>query len=446
MFETHQKPIVRSLFYLLVLALQPQVSMAVDNLRVGAAKFDITPQSLIKVNPNDFGDFAGVHDPLFARVLVIDNGRRQVAMVALDLNQTGSTVALRERIQRELDIAADHVMVSITHNHSAPMIGKPSPGGSAKSGGTEVDAYTSYVNEKIIAALRQAKSALQPARMGVATGHADVNINRDFYTPGGYQYGHNLAGPSDKTVWVIKFETTAGVPIAVLFNYGVHPVVTRREKLVSGDLPGAAERYVEQQFGDKLVALWTMGPAGDQDPKVYDLAPGGSASAAKDARPGGFDVMNAQGFLVGAEVVRVANQIKPTTGSVKLAATERVLTCPFKEGARELQYFQTGGIKPEQLQGVPIRLGLLLIDQVALTAVSGEVLTKVYWHIKQSSPLANTILVSMANDSSGYMVDDAAYDTPTNEVKSTPVARGCAETGIVNGLTEMIQSAIAAGP
>jgi hypothetical protein len=39
----------------------------------------------------------------------------------------------------------------------------------------------------------------------------------------------------------------------------------------------------------------------------------------------------------------------------------------------------------------------------------------------------------------GYIVDDAAYDTPIFEVKASPLERGCAEGAIVNGLVDMIE-------
>jgi hypothetical protein len=412
--------------------MQPLRAAEANALRVGVARVDITPTSLIKVNPNDFGDFAGVHDPIFARALIIDNGRNTVALVSLDLNQVGGTLPVRERIQKELGIPANHIILSPSHNHSAPLLGNPTPGAVAKTGGAEVDAYTRIVNDRIVAALRQAKAALQPARLGLGTGHADVNVNRDFYTPQGWKYGVNEGGPSDKTVWVLKFERPSGEPIAVLFNYGVHPVVTRREKLVSGDLPGAAERYVEQQYDDKVVALWTLGPAGDQDPRIYDLP--------LTQKPGAFDVMNAQGFMIGAEVVRVAGMIRPTIAAAKVEADERVFSCPLKQGAREQQYFQAGALQREQITSVPVRLGVIMIDNIALTAVAGEVATNIYSHLKRASPLANTILVSMANDNTGYFVDDASYDTPTSAATNTPAARGCVENGIVNGLVDMIKA------
>jgi neutral ceramidase len=79
-----------------------------------------------------------------------------------------------------------------------------------------------------------------------------------------------------------------------------------------------------------------------------------------------------------------------------------------------------------------------MIDQIALVTVSGEVMTNIYYHLKRVSPLTSTIMVTLANDRIGYIADDAAYDTPIFEVNGTPVARGCAENGIVNGLVDMI--------
>ena len=87
---------------------------------------------------------------------------------------------------------------------------------------------------------------------------------------------------------------------------------------------------------------------------------------------------------------------------------------------------------------MPLHLGLILINDVALTGVSGEVVTNIYLHLKKASPLANTIMLTLANDRVGYIVDDAAYDTPLFETKGTPLARGCAENGIVGGLVGLI--------
>jgi neutral ceramidase len=68
----------------------------------------------------------------------------------------------------------------------------------------------------------------------------------------------------------------------------------------------------------------------------------------------------------------------------------------------------------------------------------GLLLTNIYSHLKDASPLADTIMMTIASDRIGYVADDAAYDMPLFEVNGSPLARGCAENGIVNGLTQMI--------
>ena len=65
----------------------------------------------------------------------------------------------------------------------------------------------------------------------------------------------NLNGASDKTVAVIKFESLSGEPIAAYMTYAMHPVNGYLSEVVSADFCGAASRYVEQAFDDKLVAV-----------------------------------------------------------------------------------------------------------------------------------------------------------------------------------------------
>jgi hypothetical protein len=147
-----------------------------------------------------------------------------------------------------------------------------------------------------------------------------------------------------------------------------------------------------------------------------------------------FDAVNAMGTMLGAEVVRTANLIQEMTSSVRIEGDERIVSCPVKRGVNQL-----GDMKQEEVSSMNLHLGLIIINQVALTGVSGEVVTNIYLHLKKDSPLSNTIMFTLANDRVGHIADDAAYDTPFFEVNGTPFARGCAENGIVNGLVEMIR-------
>jgi hypothetical protein len=88
---------------------------------------------------------------------------------------------------------------------------------------------------------------------------------------------------------------------------------------------------------------------------------------------------------------------------------------------------------------VSIRLGLLMVDNVALAGVSGEVLTMIAQRLRKESPFSQTVMVTHANGSSGYIPDDRAYDQISYEITTTRLKPGCAENAIVNGFLDMMR-------
>ena len=283
--------------------------------------------------------------------------------------------------------------------------------------------------------------------LGYGAGTASVNVNRRELTPDrGWWLGFNPDGPSDKTVAVIKFETAAGKPLAVFINYPVHAVVMGPDNYqISGDLAGATSRYVEQYYSGKLadaprgdagyllrqrpegtndvVAIWTSGAAGDQNPVSV-----GSKE---------FLMVDALGKILGEEAVRVANSIK-TFPEARIQAVQKVVTCPGRKveaGTRPRKEY-----KFEDADPVEIRLGLLRINDIALAGVSGEVLTQIYLRLRQESPLSHTVMVTHANGSSGYIPNDAAFDQVSYEITTSRLKPGCAEGAIVNGFIELMNA------
>ena len=74
---------------------------------------------------------------------------------------------------------------------------------------------------------------------------------------------------------MLKFESLNGEPIAVYYNYAMHGVTAGQTGQGQRRHPGATSRYIEDSFDDKVVALWSTGAAGDQNPiyfqQTYDL-------------------------------------------------------------------------------------------------------------------------------------------------------------------------------
>ena len=431
---------VRLFWCLLLASVTPaSAAAAAENvgLRVGTAKIDITPANDAALPLAGYGNRVlpaeAVHDPLHVRALVVDDGSNQAAIISVELIglSTAFWEKLTARITQETSIRQDNVLLTVVHTHAAPEIRAQSPtgaGAAAAGPANEVAAkraeYLTRVENAVAAAVQEAKSRLQPAKMGFGTGRANVNINRRARNAdGGWGLGLNPDGASDKTVAVVKFETLAGEPFAIFANYGVHATVMGPSNLqVSSDLPGATSRFVEAHYGNKVVAAWTSGAGGDQAP-IYDR--NGTE----------FRHVAVLGQILGEEVVRVADSIQ-TSSRGRIRALQKVVSCPGKRTVQNPG--PNREYKIEDADPVSIRLSLLMINDVAFAGVSGEVLTEIGQRLKRESPLARTILVTHCNGSSGYIPDDAAYDQVSFEIVVSRLKRGCAEDAIVNGLIEMM--------
>ena len=96
------KPKYLLLAYAALLSGLPAVAAETGNLRVGAAKVDITPPlPMAKALKNVWGTlYEGIHDRIYVRAIVLDNGRTSAALVSIDTSSTPLTLPLRQRIEK----------------------------------------------------------------------------------------------------------------------------------------------------------------------------------------------------------------------------------------------------------------------------------------------------------------------------------------------------------
>jgi neutral ceramidase len=414
-------------------------------LRAGAARVDITPAADAALPMAGYGGrtqgFRGIHDHLFVRAIVIDDGTTQAALVAWESLFVPETVwaDTSRRIAAETGIRPEHLLLSAVHDHGAPTLG-------ATQATPQQLAYATLVEDGAVEAVRRARAQLQPARFGIGTAKAYVNVNRREFSPGrGWWLGYNDEGPSDKTVTVLRFEDLTGKPIAFWINYPVHAVVMGPDNYqITGDLAGATSRFVEQHYlgndrprsdlgmllrlkpeerttGEGVVAVWTSGAAGDQNPV--------STTSGED-----FTLVDALGKVLGEAVVRAASSVK-TTAEASIRGAQKVVTCPGRRvepGPTPRAEYKFNDADP-----VNIRLGLLTINDVALAGVSGEVFTLIAQRLQRESPYSHTVMVTHTNGSSGYIPNDAAFEPVSYEVTASRLKPGCAEGAIVNGFLEL---------
>ena len=434
-------------------------------LRAGAARVDITPP----VNPEYPPSGKYEHERLYVRAIVLDNGLTRAAVLNADLGNMPEDVWANasKQIAEELKCPVEDIIMSATHTHSGVAAGPPPPGPPPAP-------PTGQLVTAMMDAVRQAKAKLQPALVGFGTGFSYLSANRDAVSDETHRWTQapNLNAASDKTVAVVSFTTPAGDPIAAYVNYGMHPINGYLVGITSADFPGAASRYVEQAFDDKMVMVFTQGASGDQNPLL--MRPATNALASKSGvKITGYELVRenvegplrdgevphgkldpkvadrlerwieSEGQLLGEEVIRVMTNTRNGNSDVAIGGAQETISCPGRQRTNTGREGDPGTYKDSD--PVIIRLGVVGIGDIALTTVNAEIYTMISQRTKRNSPMANTVVVTLANGraNSGYIPDDASFGHNTFQVLGSRLKPGCAEQGIANGLDDLVAKYVA---
>ncbi len=432
-------------------------------LRAGAARVEVTPP----VNPDYPPSGKYAHERLYVRAIVLDNGVTRAVLIGADLSGLGEEVwqQASAQIATELRVPAEQILMSATHSHSAIPAGPPPPGPAARPT-QDVGATVGAIMD----AVRQANGRLQPATIGFGSGFSYLNVARDAVSDDTHLWTQaaNLDAPSDKTLAVVTITTPEGAPIAAYANYAMHPINGYLVGITSADFPGAACRYVEQAFDDKMVMIWSQGASGDQNPLL--TRPATNALASKSgAAITGYELVResvegplregkvphgkldpkvadnferwieSEGQVLGEEVIRVMTKtLRKTSRDVGIWGARQTLTCPGRQRTNTGREGAPGSY--EAGEPVNLRLGVLGIGDTALTSVNAEVYSLIGQRMKKLSPLNNTVMVTLANGraNSGYVPNDAAFGSYTFQVLGSRLLPGCAEQGIADGLASLV--------
>lgn len=397
-------------------------------LKVGAGRAAIDiPSSLLPLD-----GFTTVHNDLFVRILMLENGSRRVALAVLDLTSisTEAITAMRATIAEASGVATADIVVTVTHTFSAPHVQEA-------TSSTAAAQYVQQITKAAATAIAAAVKGLKPARVGYGTGTCDVNVNRDVFTADGWWLGTGEAGASDKSVGVTRFDDEDGNPIAVLMNYSVQSSVMMESVMASGDLPitadlaGAAVQHVEKQYGGDVVGFFLVGSCGDQSPafraKRYVIDKDKKWSQV-DAQDAGWLLLTVQGERLGTEAVRVSEAIKTSgggSGPTLRLVTDSVKVSTVTEG-HPTGPMKTYDFTPNGTADVPV--WILQVGNGVFVGVEPELSTDTALAIKKHSPFPHTAVMSMLEGGSKNMAEAQSYARITYEAMDSSYAQGSAET------------------
>ncbi len=382
--------------------------------------------------------FFGIHDDLFVRTVLLVSGSKSIVFITIDLTSLGTDVVtqIKEMISGTHRVEPEGIIVSASHTFQTPHI---------KPGEADLPADAAGRNRMLKAAVFSAVqdsagaafSNIRPGRIGFGTGYCDVNVNRDVETKSGWWKGSNPDGLSDKTLTVFRFESADGTPLAFIMNYAVQSCIlldsvpSDGRLLASSDLCGAAACFVEKEFDNSIVALWSTGAAGDQNPVmtanrfVTDKERDYSRIDIGDA---GYALVELLGERLGKEVIRTGCSIENYKAEASVKAAGRTVILPGQKIFPDIHNMKPA-MHYEFEEGPPmeVAVNILIINNIALVGVAPELVCRTALQIKEASPYKNTIIMTMVNGAQKYLPDMESYERITYASMNSMGARGSAE-------------------
>jgi len=378
---------------------------AAAEFRAASAKADITPSESVDLwgYSDRSGPSIGTHDPLFAKVLLLDDGQHRLALVTLDLGRPFGTDSM-ESVRRRVRAAArvEQVFFCASHTHSGPFINDSYPEGKRA-------AWETRALDRIAAAIEDAAGRLQAAALGVGEGDIFIGHNRRYVRPDGTvkmlwrNATKTPTHPLDPRVGVLRVDDRHGHVLAVLVNYACHPVIFGPDNLkFSADYPSTMAAVVEQAFGEGTVCLFLQGAAGDINPYFDKMR------LEEDAEK----LMRQTGRELGEEALRVARTIEPQPpAKPELQFTLDVRHFKPRYDPQTLLAQLKSQVKPEVLERYRAYLNapldfpvttLLINRQIALIGMPGEPFVEFGIAFRDRSPAAHSFFSGYANGYHGY--------------------------------------------
>lgn len=399
--------------------------------RAGAAVVDVTPTKRpVLVNGGMLSrSLDKVHTPVNARALALSDGRTSVVIVVVDSCMMPRPLLdeVKALASEKTGIPADRMLISATHTHSAP----------ACMGclGTDADPdYVPFLREKLVEAIAAAAARLQPARVGFARADAaeftalrrwirrpDRVAEDPFGNPtvrANMHAGRNWddvtgeSGPEDPELSLISVQALDGRPLAVLANFSMHYFGDRD---ISADYFGLFCEGLKARLAPEsdFVGLLSHGCSGDIWRRDY-TKPESEWNAQQTIQE------YADGLL---EIALAASAGIEYRADVDLAMAERRMTLQYRvpdkqrlewaqrivsEMGDRIPQNQVEVYAREQLilherQQTEIVVQALRIGDMAIATTPTETYAITGLKIKAASPLAQTMVIELANGGDGYI-------------------------------------------
>ncbi|MDA0838453.1 MAG: neutral/alkaline non-lysosomal ceramidase N-terminal domain-containing protein [Planctomycetota bacterium] len=400
-------------------------------VNAAAAKVDITPPIGLWMTGFGARDSAatGIHDPLYAKALVIESASNRVVLVCLDIIQPSPDIMAQVRfgVEQTTGIPAESLFINSTHTHSGPTTFR------FNGMGVYDVTYCDQLSRKIVSAVQMACNDLAPATLSYGSSPVAIGANRRLLREdGGVSMRPNDTGSYDPTVYVLRIKFEDRAP-ALLMTHAAHPVILGSDNLeFSADFCGFACSAVEENLGEGSIALFMQGCCGDINADRGDgsfeqaamvgkkLATAVLDSSTEALAGGGISgsVETVQLPLIVPSIECCEQELCTLNSKLEEAVDSRI---PWKIRNAEAMVNWARRVNACALNGnfdrtQSMQIHGLRIGNLAFLGTEAETFVDYAFSIQEQSPIPKTVVAGYTNGCIGYLPTARAYPEGGYEV------------------------------
>jgi len=378
----------------------------------------------------------GVHDDLFARAAVVDDGRNVVALVQTDTIALPESLVTRARAlaHRLCEITESNCLIAATHTHS----GGPTFGGFLSMADP---GYCRFVAEQVASAIAEAYRVRRLVLVGTGAALAEgVAFNRRFVMRDGSQRTHPgkmnpdivaPAGPEDPTVTVVGFcEPKTFRPVGCIVYFACH-ATHMNGYLYSADYVRWAVDTLRSVYGEEFGVVYLNGACGDvtqMDNRSPRPAEFGEYWCQRSGRVVGGAALQAMGRLDYFSRATVDRRTATVSARIRKSSAESLRAARALSRKKNMTSDDVETIYANELllveamrrESPEIRLEItgVRIADTLFWGVPAEFFQQFALDVRAASPFPRTCCIELANGYNGYVCTKEAFSGGGYEVRT----------------------------
>lgn len=392
-------------YFALAVLLLITIHSRAARLQANVASINITPPLEMNYTLGGYGErmnkpATAVHDPIFAKALVVKKDNSKYAIVTIDI--LGLPSNFKPDILKRLvnqGWSAENIMLLPSHSHGS--LEMAAINSKNKLNSPQIGIFQPELLEFLLAKLetliKAADQNYQPVKIGTASQQIEgLNRNR------------RKDPDVDREMTVTRVDLENGKPLAVLVNWTAHPTfIGGKDMQVSAEWPGYLQSELQKMIGNDVTAMYYNGAEGDQSPVL-------------DASGDAYTKIQIYGKQVAEKAFEIYQTIKPK--EVK-RFSYNYQTIDLPEHQAHPSFMKTGGeeyglteetvkvvmnmLAPEKAGIGAVRIGDLIIAGVPgeLTAVLGKQIK----NDLKSKSVSNVAIGGLANEWISYILNRDQY-------------------------------------